>query len=619
MTDRETTITLLKNTSFLLRLNKLTSIFSNAYSTPTASRQALTGYFKRVLTVVLIIVSTASHAQSDYTSSNSGGAIAYYGNSVAEYAEGEFRIATHPVVSENNMPKGKYYSLVPKSYEMPLTNLEYYPGAENIAISFKFDTSLVNVNDMRYAVVTEDSSVVMNWSPLPKGRWVPQGGSGTILFLDDMACKNQVVLIKLYHVNNPESVITQIVNTKKLTPPPLFGSVVYILPKSSAQQKKRETISNLLGNFGVKALDNLTIHTEEELNALGISIHTDVPYFYRAYVIRTTGSTADTIDLPSNWVKTDERIVQQMKFMSSDIDWDSLPNPRYTINIPRSVITEDGKYQVFVTTADYQKGRSRSRKALPLVTSNILSFRVERSRAFSSSDVMLIIGSVLLLGGVYFLLLKQSQRRRLRKEQQTTKEARLSLQAVQSQLNPHFIFNALSGIQNLMNKQENEKANAYLTTFSKLTRMVLNDAHKELIPLSDETTLLDYYLRMEQLRFGFSYQIDVATSIDSQNTEIPPMLLQPFLENAVKHGIASLKEAGAIQINIRREQQDLFIEIRDNGKGFDASLSYTGKGLELSKSRLSLLNTVYGPIFNLDIRSRVSETLIIITIKNWLA
>ncbi|MCH5717895.1 hypothetical protein [Niabella hibiscisoli] len=236
MTDQNAMLTLFKHTYVGLQHH----IYQNHVSNPdyNLARPLSSACILRLILIFTLFATTNTRAQSDYTSSNSGGAIAYYGNSVAEYAEGEFRIATHPVVSENNMPKGKYYSLVPKSYEIPLTNLEYYPGAENIAISFKFDTSLVNVNDMRYAVVTEDSSVVMNWSPLPKGRWVPQGGSGTILFLDDMACKNQVVLIKLYHVNNPESVITQIVNTKKLTPPPLFGSVVYILPKSSAQQKK---------------------------------------------------------------------------------------------------------------------------------------------------------------------------------------------------------------------------------------------------------------------------------------------------------------------------------------------------------------------------------------------
>lgn len=124
---------------------------------------------------------------------------------------------------------------------------------------------------------------------------------------------------------------------------------------------------------------------------------------------------------------------------------------------------------------------------------------------------------------------------------------------------------------------------------------------------------------MEQLRFGFSYRVLVAPDIDSQNTEVPPMLLQPFIENSVKHGIASLKEAGTIQVFIRRAQNDIFIEISDNGKGFNPSVCYPGKGLKLSKNRISLLNTIYGPVFSLDIRSRVSETMIILTIKNWLA
>lgn len=618
MSDQKTILTLHKITGAILQsLTFKLPIGSAGFRRPGILRW-LSCYIRLALPFGLFTLAATTKAQMDYSSSNSGGGIAYYGNSADENAEGEFQIGTHPVVSEHNIPKGKYYSLVPSTFEMPQTSLEYYPGAEQIAISFRFDTSFVKVNNMRYSVVTADSSVFINWSRLPKGRWVPQGGSSTILFLDNMACKNQIIFIKLYHVNNPESVITQIVNTRQLTPPQLFGSVIYMLPATKTKKKLPQTAGNLLHNFGVKALDNLTISADEDLSALGISIHTDMPYFYRAYVIRNISGTIDTVDLPSNWAKTDDRHFYQMAQMYSEIDWKTLPTPRYSINIPRSVVAKEGKYQVFVTTADYRKAWRASRKALPPMISNRLSFKVKHSRAFSSGDVLLIIGGVILLASGYVLFLRRRQRLQLRKEQQTTKEARLSLQAVQSQLNPHFIFNALSGIQNLMNKQENEKANTYLTTFSKLTRMVLNDAHKDLIPLKEETELLDYYLQMEQLRFGFRYQILLTPDIDSQNTEIPPMLLQPFIENSVKHGIASLKEAGAIQVHIRREQNDIVIEIADNGKGFNPSVSYPGKGLELSKNRLSLLNTIYGPVFNLDIRSRVSETMIILTIKNWL-
>lgn len=604
-------------TGAALQPSALTHFAGNTGAEQPTLTPSFSSYPGLILYFLLLTVTTAIRAQTNYSSNNSGGGIAYYGNSADENAEGEFQIGTRPIASGYILPKGQYYNLVPATFEIPRTNLEYYPGAEQIAISFKFDTSQVKVNDMRYSITSADSSVLINWRQLPKGRWVPQGGSQTILFLDHLACRNQVVTIKLYHVNNPESVITQIVHTRQLSPPQLFGSVVYMLPATLPKKKSPETAANLLSNFGIKVLNGLTINSDEDLNAASISIHTDVPYFYRAYIIRNAGGAADTVDLPSNWTRAD-RFVNQMAHIPSEIDWNKLPAPLYSINIPKSLVTKDGRYQVFVTTADYRRTWTPSRKKLPIVASNMLSFQVQHPRAFSSSDVLVIVGALAAIALGYVLLLKQRQRLRLQKEQQAAREARLGMQAVQSQLNPHFIFNALSGIQNLLNKQQNERANDYLSTFSKLTRMVLNDAHKDLIPLKDETELLQYYLQMEQLRFGFNYQVMVAPDVDIQNTEVPPMLLQPFLENAVKHGIASLKDAGKIMVNIRRERFDLFIEVTDNGKGFTPSISYPGKGLELSKSRLSLLNTIHGPIFDLDIRSGVSETRIILTIKNWL-
>ena len=97
-----------------------------------------------------------------------------------------------------------------------------------------------------------------------------------------------------------------------------------------------------------------------------------------------------------------------------------------------------------------------------------------------------------------------------------------------------------------MNKNETENANKYLSKFARLTRNVLDD--KELISLSQEKTLLDDYLQMEQLRFGFKYEINTSANLDLENTEIPSMLLQPFVENAVKHGMAQKADNGKITI-----------------------------------------------------------------------
>ncbi|RZJ80929.1 MAG: sensor histidine kinase, partial [Flavobacterium sp.] len=175
----------------------------------------------------------------------------------------------------------------------------------------------------------------------------------------------------------------------------------------------------------------------------------------------------------------------------------------------------------------------------------------------------------------------------------------------------------LSGIQNLMNKNETENANTYLAKFARLTRNVLDD--KELISLSQEKTLLDDYLQMEQLRFGFEYEINTPNNLDIENIEIPSMLLQPFVENAVKHGIAQKADKGKITIVFDKKENDLVLTVTDNGNGFNATIKYAGLGLALSQNRITLLNSVYKENrFTLVTESSANGTIISLTLTDWL-
>ena len=179
------------------------------------------------------------------------------------------------------------------------------------------------------------------------------------------------------------------------------------------------------------------------------------------------------------------------------------------------------------------------------------------------------------------------------------------------------MFNALSGIQNLMNKNEIDNANKYLSKFARLTRNVLDD--KELISLSQEKTLLDDYLQMEQLRFGFSYEIKLSENLDLDNIEIPSMLLQPFVENAVKHGISKKTSDGKITISFNEQANDLLLTVSDNGKGFDTEKKSNGLGLPLSNNRIKLLNSIYKENrFTLAIQSSVNGTKINLILTDWL-
>lgn len=227
----------------------------------------------------------------------------------------------------------------------------------------------------------------------------------------------------------------------------------------------------------------------------------------------------------------------------------------------------------------------------------------------------LIIGAI--IGGLLILRKNKQTKKKLAAEVQQKDIARLHLKAVRSQLNPHFLFNALAGIQNLMNKNEIDNANKYLSKFARLTRNVLDD--KELIGLSQEKTLLDDYLQMEQLRFGFKYEINCSENLDLDNIEIPSMLLQPFVENAVKHGVSKKSADGKINITFLNQANDLILTVIDNGNGFDKEKRNNGLGMQLSESRIALLNSVYKENrFKLTIQSSTSGAEVSLTLTDWL-
>ena len=166
----------------------------------------------------------------------------------------------------------------------------------------------------------------------------------------------------------------------------------------------------------------------------------------------------------------------------------------------------------------------------------------------------------------------------------------MQLKSIRLQLNPHFIFNSLNSIQGLINKNEIYEANNYLTEFSNLLRETLKNNENEYTPLSEELKNLESYIKLEQLRFKFSYTIFISDSLNTDNIELPSLFLQPLIENAIKHGISGLQEKGILNISFSQSENNLLIDILDNGKGFDFDLKTNGFGLKLTKDRIELLN-----------------------------
>lgn len=230
------------------------------------------------------------------------------------------------------------------------------------------------------------------------------------------------------------------------------------------------------------------------------------------------------------------------------------------------------------------------------------------------------IGMILLVF-IYILFISAKQKQKLKQEQLQTQLVQTELKSIRSQFNPHFVFNALSSIQGLITKNDMEGANKYLSEFSTLMRDSLKESNKELISISTEIKMLNSYLQLEKLRFGFEYSITADESINTTAIEVPALLLQPIVENAVKHGISSLYKDGKLNISFHSSTTtDMLVTVSDNGKGFDASLSSQGYGLKLTTDRIALLNTALkDQAIKLSIESNDKGTAVHLLFKNWLA
>ena len=235
---------------------------------------------------------------------------------------------------------------------------------------------------------------------------------------------------------------------------------------------------------------------------------------------------------------------------------------------------------------------------------------------FSKTIFLFLI--IAALASVFMLLRLRKQKRKLIIAQQQREKKETELKSIRAQLNPHFVFNSLSSIQGLINKNEIDSANKYLSDFANLMRTTLTANDKENNNLDIEIKTLNDYLQLEQLRFHFGYNISVSKSINSSAVEIPSLLLQPIIENAVKHGISYLLEKGKIDIVFTQKNSDMLVDIIDNGKGFDVTKNTIGYGLKLTKERIALINGI-SKTQSIGVNIQSTEgTTVHLVFKNWL-
>lgn len=298
---------------------------------------------------------------------------------------------------------------------------------------------------------------------------------------------------------------------------------------------------------------------------------------------------------------------------------------QYKLLLDNQIVTDwhDNEYNnSFIWLKDFSPGLYRIKMRYAIQPSNISEYTFEVEPAWYQTiwfKLATIIAGLALFGFCIFAYLLFQQRQKTRNEVAKKQKLQLELKALYAQLNPHFLFNCLSSIQGLINQQDFRGANEYLTDFAQLIRGLLTNSAKEETPLQQELQTLEMYLKLEKLRFGFSYNIGIDMSIDLSAISIPSLLWQPLVENAVKHGVATLEASGRINIFINKVDDSLVIVIKDNGKGFNALKLQSGLGLRLTQERIERLNELQnGQPIELTFNSNFEHgTEIILTFTHW--
>lgn len=279
------------------------------------------------------------------------------------------------------------------------------------------------------------------------------------------------------------------------------------------------------------------------------------------------------------------------------IDYQSLGNVRYKYKLEGIhddwIYTEDTKFQLInLPIRGTYTFKVLSQNAAGYWNKVPNEITLKFTPPFYQTIWFYITSGISVLAIIFALIVKRLQIR-MQRETLGRRLAELENKALQSQMNPHFIFNAMNGIQGLISSGDTLNSERYLANFSTLLRASLQDSREISIPLRREIDNIRTFLELETLRFEdkFSYEIIIEEALELDFIHIPPMIIQPFVENAVVHGISHIQTTGVIKIEFRDNKTELFCVIEDNGRGRNETKKekHQSLGTKIVKERLSLL------------------------------
>ncbi|MCB9336083.1 MAG: histidine kinase [Flavobacteriales bacterium] len=298
-----------------------------------------------------------------------------------------------------------------------------------------------------------------------------------------------------------------------------------------------------------------------------------------------------TFDFDGIYHKSPDKIKYRFKLNGFDESWQPETKANFVTysNIP---------------PGDYEFNISASVDSVNWTTPIAFSFSIKPPFWFTWWFYLLMF---LFLVGITWLIINRrvkviEQKRATERLENQAKMLALEQQALNASLNRHFIFNALNSIQYYINREDKISANKYLSSFAKLVRKNLDSSMENETDLDEELERIDLYLKLEQMRFQnkFDYQIKCEAEALGQSIKIPSMLLQPFIENSIWHGILPAQKHGEIFLSVKKKEETIVINVKDNGIGIENSLAqkenkkqlHVSKGMALTKGRINLLSKI---------------------------
>lgn len=511
-------------------------------------------------------------------------------------------------MSVDSGAKNVYYGLIFPN--QPSTSFNYLPEVKQVSVQMYFKKT-ENPANFRYSILVDEDPIEVN-KPINKEQlkevirknedWTDHEWKDLVLDSTTLAVfpiQGKSITILTYDIQRPQNFYKNVFYGKRIP-----RAKIEIIAKRFATDKGVDYDRILRPKEKI-----VLTFTEKDDELTIVKDGSDIDYLYSSSI--KDKKTGKIIFESSSWLYGGYLNEEGNKLLPY-------------IKVDNSIFKKSGDYEIIIQPhIDWDKCFNCDLTAQEIeesISRYTLTITLE-DQHYTIKELMLFALLIITVLGIAFMVIlyfiKKGNHKKLVETKQQEKMAKLQLNSVRSQLNPHFLFNALSGIQNLINKNEVDHANTYLVKFARLTRAVLEQ--KEFIGLLEEKKLLDDYLQMEQLRFGFTYQIINSEGLELDNIEIPSMLLQPFVENAVKHGVAVKSGDGNIEISFIKKGNDLLLKVSDNGQGFDTSKEFTGLGIRLCNARIALLNNLYKENqFILAIHSKSDGTEISIRLTNWL-